>query len=61
MENLIETLVALVITSSLVFGTTKSVVWLHNEIKKEALMQISKGLSSSEEMSKALTGERLGF
>jgi len=61
MENLIETLVALVITSGLIFGTGKSLLWLHDEVKKEALMQISNGLSSSEDMSQALTGESLGF
>jgi len=61
MENVIETLVALVITSGLLFGTSKSVIWLHDEIKKESLNQVSKGLSSSEEMSQALTGERLEF
>ena len=61
MENLIETLVTLVITSGLIFGTGKSLFWLHDEVKKEALMQISNGLSSSERMSQALTGESLGL
>lgn len=61
MENLIETLVALLITSGLVFGASKSVLWVHDEVKKEVLNQVSKGLSSSEEMSQALTGERLEF
>ena len=61
MENIIETLVALVITSGLIFGTSKSVIWLHNEIKKETLNQVSEGLSSSEQMSQALTGEFLEF
>lgn len=61
MENLIETLIAFVITSGLIFGTGKSLFWLHDEVKKEALIQISNGLSSSEEMSRALTGESLGI
>jgi hypothetical protein len=61
MENVIETLVALVITSGLIFGTSKSVIWLHDEIKREALSQVSNGLSSSEKMSQALTGEQLEF
>lgn len=34
MENLIETLVALVITSGLFFGTGQSLFWLHDEVAK---------------------------
>ncbi len=59
--TIIETLVALVIKSGLIFGTSKSVIWIHDEIKKETIHQVSKGLSSSEKMSQALTGESPGF
>ena len=61
MENLIETIVALVITSGLVFGSTKSLIWAYDEIKKESLSQVSQGLSSSEALANALTDQHLGF
>ena len=61
MENVVETIVALVITSGLIFGTGKSLFWLHDEVKKETLLQISDGLSPTEELSTRLTGEKLDF
>ena len=61
MENLIETIVALIITSGLIFGSTKSLIWVHDEIKKESLRQVSQGLSSSEALANALSNESLEF
>lgn len=55
MKDVIESIVTLAFTISLVLGTGKGLIWLHDEIRKEALTTISNGLSSSEELSNTLT------
>lgn len=57
MKHIIESITNLSLTIGLLFGTGKTLIWLHNEIKKETLTTISKGLSSTEVLSKVLTGE----
>lgn len=57
MKNLINELVTIVIYLSLLFSTGKGFVLLHETVKRETLTQISKGLSSSENLAKALSGE----
>ena len=59
MRDVIDMIAALVFSGALVFGTGYSVKQVHDIIKKEALEQVSKGLSSSEELARALTGESL--
>lgn len=55
MKDIIESVINLAFVIGLVFGTGKGLVLLHEEIKREALTTISKGLSSSEELSRSLT------
>lgn len=57
MKEIIESIVTLAFTISFILGAGKSFIWLHDKIKNEALTTVSKGLSSTEELSKALTGQ----
>jgi hypothetical protein len=61
MENLIETIIALIISSVMLLSGVYTVKEIHDVVKFESLNQISKGLSSSEKMANALTGETLDF
>jgi hypothetical protein len=61
MENLIETITALTITGLIALGGVYTAKEMHDFVKQESLNQVSKGLSSSEKMANALTGEDLGF
>lgn len=61
MNELVNILTALVMTGVLLFGTGTGIKYIHDTVKKETLEQISKGLSSSEEMANRLTGETLGI
>lgn len=59
MNDFLDTLTALLITTVLTIGTGTGVFKTYQFIKTECLQQISKGLSSSEELANALTGESL--
>lgn len=59
--NLLNDIVAIFITGSMIFGTGYSLKKAHDIIKQETLSQISNGLSSSEELANALTGEKLDY
>jgi len=61
MENLIETIIALIISSVMLLSGVYAVKEIHDVVKFASLNQISKGLSSSEKMANALTGETLDF
>lgn len=61
MNDLINILTALTITALLSAGTAKVFYEVYDTIKRESLEQVSKGLSSSEELANALTGEKLSF
>ena len=56
--NLITTLI---VTGSLIFGIGFSIKKTHDFVRKEVLIQLSQGLSSSEDLSNSLTGEKLDF
>lgn len=57
MEKIIDGLLTGMIYLSFLFGAGKSFILVHNVIKKETLTQISKGLGSTENLSKTLSEE----
>lgn len=59
--NLLNDIVAIFITGSMIFGAGYTIKEAHDFIRKETLSQISQGLSSSEELANALTGEKLPY
>ena len=61
MKDVIDMIAALVFSGALFFGTGYTIKQAHDIIKKEALEQVSKGLSSSEELANGLTGETLDY
>ena len=61
MKDVVNLITAMVFSGSFLFGIGYTVKQAHDIIKKEALTQISKGLSSSEELANALTGEKLPY
>lgn len=61
MNDLIKTAVAVIYSAGLFFGAGYGIKSLHDEVKKAALTKAAKGLSSSERMANALTGEKTPF
>lgn len=61
MKAVIDMVFALIFSSGFIFGSGYTIKKIHDFIKEEALTQVSKGLSSSEELANALTGEKLKF
>ncbi len=61
MKDVVETIAALVFSGALFFGGGYTIKQAHDAIKKEVLMQVSEGLSSSERLANALTGEKLDY
>jgi len=61
MRDVVDMIAALVFSGALFFGTGYTLKQVHDVIKKESLEQVSKGLSSSEELANALTGESLDY
>jgi len=61
MGRVISDLVALIYTGLLIFGGGYTIKEVHDFVRHETLKQVSKGLSSSESLANALTGEKTGF
>lgn len=61
MKDVIELAIALIYSGALLFGGGYGLKTVHDEVRKAALIKVSKGLSSSEELANALTGEATGF
>jgi|GEM_PF-1465298 len=61
MNQMISDLVAVIYTGLLLFGGGYTIKEVHDFVRYETLKQISKGLSSSESLANALTGEKLDF
>lgn len=59
--SLLNDIIAIFITGSIFLGAGYSLKKTHDFIKKETLLQISKGLSSSEKLANELTGQKLDF
>lgn len=61
MKDVIESTIAAIITSVFLFGGGYTLKEIHDYVRYETIEQISKGFSSTEELSKALTGEKTRF
>jgi len=61
MRDVVDMVAAFVFSGFLLFGIGYGIKKVHDFVKKEALTQVYKGLSSSEKMANALTGEKLGY
>lgn len=61
MNDLISTIVAVIYSSGLVFGTGYGIKTIHDEVKKAALTKVSQGLGSSERLANRLSGEKTAF
>ena len=61
MNDLVSTLIAIIYSSALFFGSGYGLKSLYDETKKAALIKSAEGLSSSEEMANTLTGEETDF
>jgi len=61
MKNLIETTIAVIYSSALIFGAGHGLKSFHDTVKEAALSKITQGLSSSEELANSLTGEKTSF
>ncbi len=61
MKDIIEAMIAIIYSVTLFMGAGYGIKQFHDEMKKAALEQVEKGLSSSEELANALTGESTGF
>lgn len=61
MSDLINTIIAIIYSSGLFFGAGYGIKTVHDEIKRAALTKAAQGLSSSERMANALTGENTDF
>ena len=55
MDKIIDIFIDIIFAIILTFGTSYSVIKIHNFVKKETISQISNGLSSTEKLSNALT------
>ncbi len=60
-EEIFNTILALVFTFSAIAGGGALLRKVHDEIKKEALTKISQGLPSLEAYTQKLTGKKLDF
>ena len=61
MNDLVSTALAVIYSSALFLGAGYGLKSLHDEVKKAALTKAAQGLSSSERMANALTGEKTDF
>lgn len=61
MEDIVNLITAFIFSGILFFGTGHTLKQIHDFVKKETLLQISKGLKSSEQIANALTGEKLDY
>ncbi len=61
MREAIDFAIAIIFSGSLIFGGGYSIKQIHDYVKKEAIEQISQGMSSSEAQANLLTGEKLDF
>lgn len=61
MREVVDLIMAVVFSGSFLFGGGYTIKEIHDYVKKECIEQVSQGLSSSEEMAQALTGESLEF
>lgn len=61
MNQFISDLVAAIYTGLLLFGGGYTIKEVHNFVRYETVKKISKGLSSSEALANALTGEKTDF
>lgn len=61
MKDIIELSIAVVYSSAMFLGGGYGLKTIHDEVKKVALTKVSTGLSSSEFIANALTGEKTGF
>lgn len=61
MNNLINTAIAIIYSSGLLFGAGYGIKQLHDEIKRAALVKASKGLRPSEELANKLSGQKTDF
>ena len=50
MKNLIETAIAVIYSSAIIFGASYGLKSFHDVVKKAALGKVTQGLSSSEEL-----------
>lgn len=55
MDKIIDIFMDIIFAIILAFGASYSIIEIHNFVKKETISQISKGLSSTEKLSNALT------
>ncbi len=61
MRAIIDLVITLTINASLLWGTGYTIKKVHDVVKKATIEQISKGLSSSEELANKLTGKKLPY
>ena len=61
MKDIIEFAIAVIYSGFLFLGGGYGLKTVHDEVKKAALTKISEGLSSSEKLANALTGEKNEF
>lgn len=61
MNEITNLITALIFSGSLIFGIGLTIKTAHDYVRQEVLSQISQGLSSSEELANALTGEKLDY
>ncbi|MCB0378727.1 MAG: hypothetical protein KDD33_09560 [Bdellovibrionales bacterium] len=61
MKTIVDSIMTIIFASGLFLGGGYSIRKVHDYFKTEALRNIKKGLSSSEKMANALTGEKLDF
>ena len=61
MKEIIDLLIAIVISSTFLLGGSYTLKEIHNFVRYEALKKTSQPLSSSEEMAQKLTDMKLDF
>lgn len=61
MNEITNLITALVVSGSLILGVGLTIKEAHDYVRQRALSQISQGLSSSEKLANALTGEKLNY
>ena len=61
MNELINTALAVIYSSALIFGAGYGLKSFHDAVREATLAKITQGLSSSEELANSLTGEKTPF
>lgn len=61
MKAVIDFILTLIFSAGFLFGNGLAIKKIHDFVKKEAIEQFSKGLSSSEEMANRLTKQKLPY